>query len=86
MKSKKNDRAIYSYGVNMFFTTSVFLFPCLYKMNETTRYPLYLFNYKNLDYLNYKKSVKNIKNMINDLLVYYNIIEKNFDVAIHNSY
>jgi hypothetical protein len=86
MKSKRNDKAMYSYGVNMFFTASVFLFPCLYKMNETSRYPLNIFNYKNLDYLNDKKSVKSIKNMINDLLIYYNIIISNFDVVIHNSY
>ncbi|MFZ0512367.1 MAG: hypothetical protein WAM14_12230 [Candidatus Nitrosopolaris sp.] len=47
----------YSANFNMLLNGIMNLYPCLYKMNETTRYPLRDFGYANLPYLNKKTHV-----------------------------
>ncbi len=53
------------------------LYPCLYKMNETTRYPLGVCGYSNLHYLNNKKACDNIMLMVNQLTDAYRWIIQN---------
>lgn len=43
------------------------LYPCLYKMNETTRYPLSIFGYMNLQYLSHKNACYNLMTMVDTL-------------------
>jgi hypothetical protein len=47
----------YSANFDMLLNGIMNLYPCLYKMNETTRYPLRDFGYANLSYLNKKTHV-----------------------------
>jgi hypothetical protein len=43
------------------------LYPCLYKMNESTRYPFGVCGYSNLQFLNNEKGCYNIMLMVNQL-------------------
>jgi hypothetical protein len=53
------------------------LYPCLYKMNETTRYPLGICGYSNLHYLNNEKACYYVMLMVNHLRDAYRWIIQN---------
>ena len=76
-ESKKYTMSEYSNRSNMFLNGLLNLYPCLYKMNETTRYPLIAFGYDNHQYLNQKKVCNILLAMINHLINTYKFIIQN---------
>lgn len=86
VKGIKNDMSDYSYNFVAFSDTSIFLYPCLYKMNEISRYPLKDFEFENLKYLNNKRAVNLVKNMIRIMIDSYIWIRKNYDLTTVYSY
>jgi HEPN domain-containing protein len=66
-----------SCNFNSFLNSAVNLYPCLYKMNETARYPLGDFNYINLDYINRKTACKEIIFTLEDFKTTYKWILNN---------
>ena len=86
VKGIKNDMSDYSYNFVAFSDTSIFLYPCLYKMNEVSRYPLKDFEFDNLNHLNNKRAVNLVKNMIRIMIDSYNWIRKNYDLTTVYSY
>ncbi len=79
--SYKNTTSTYTQKFLRFLTIALILFQCLYKMNETARYPLNDFNYQNIDYLNNKTASKKIKIMLEDLKNSYIPIFDNYDLT-----
>jgi hypothetical protein len=67
----------YSANFNMLLNGIMNLYPCLYKMNETTRYPLRDFGYANLSYLNKKNPCNNILIIVNGFTNTYKWILQN---------
>jgi hypothetical protein len=55
-------------------------------MNEVSRYPLKNFEFDNLKYLNNKRAVNLVKNMIRIMVDSYNWIRKNYDLTTVYSY
>jgi HEPN domain-containing protein len=86
VKGIKNDMSNYSYNFVAFSDTSIYLYPCLYNMNEVSRYPLKNFEFDNLKYLNNKRAVNLVKNMIRIMVDSYNWIRKNYDLTTVYSY
>ena len=76
--SVKKDSVLNEYGVyfNKFLNGIMNLYPCFYKMNETTRYPSRVFGYNNLRYLNDEKACHHITLMINDFTDAYRWISE----------
>ena len=79
--SYKDKTSTYTQKFLRFMAVALILFQCLYKMNETTRYPLSDFNYHNIDYLNNKTASKKIKIMVEDLKNSYISIFDNYDLT-----
>ena len=67
----------YSANFNMLLNGIMILYPCLYKMSETTRYPLIDFGYANLSYLNKKNPCNNNLIMVNGFTNTYKWILQN---------
>ena len=67
----------YSANFNMLLNGIMNLYPCLYKMNVTSRYPLRDFGYVNLSYLNEKNPCNNIIIMVNSFTNSYKWILQN---------
>ena len=86
VKGIKNSMSDYSYNFVAFSDTSIYLYPCLYKMNEVSRYPFKDFEFDNLKYLNNKRAVNLVKNMIRIMIDSYNWIRKNYDLTTVYSY
>jgi hypothetical protein len=78
VKSKTMDSiSEYSLNFNMLLDGLINLYPCLYRMNETTRYPLMDFGYRNLYYLDRG-------NANNSLIMMANSLRKNYSWVLQN--
>jgi HEPN domain-containing protein len=74
---KRKTMSDYSANFNMLLNGIMNLYPCLYKMNEITRYPLRDFGYANLSYLHKKNACNNIIIMLNSFTNTYKWILQN---------
>lgn len=86
LKPYKDKVLEYTRKFDNFFNGAIILFQCLYKMNETTRYPLKDFNYQNFIYLENEHAAKKIKRMLEDLKNSYVWIMNNYDLTRVASY
>ena len=86
VKAIKIKMSDYSYNFVSFSDTSIYLYPCLYKMNEISRYPLKDFEFENLKYLNNKRAVNLVKNMLRIMIDSYVWIRRNYDLTTIYSY
>jgi hypothetical protein len=73
LRSYQEKRHLTEYSAKflMVFTGIIALYPCLYKMNETTRYPMKRFGYRNLSHLNKKAPCNTVIIMTNSLVNTY---------------
>ena len=67
----------YAASYNAIVNCIMNLYPCLYKMNDTARYPLNSFSYRNLWYINQNNSCDNLLIMIRTLIKKYKWILEN---------